>query len=202
MPRALGQIDARKSEAIITAAFAVLAERGLSAPLEEVARRANVSKQTVYNHYGSKGQLLQALVERRRDEITAALRDPSALEDPKATLTSYAAVMIRSILTEPYGEIMRIAIAGSLDAPELADIIYETAFMGARQTLANYLAALDANGALGVPDPLVAAEMFAGIAVGGLQLRMLIGRAIEDDLATETARAQMCAEVFLKAFAP
>ena len=61
MPRALGQIDARKSEAIITAAFAVLAERGLSAPLEEVARRANVSKQTVYNHYGSKAQLLQAL---------------------------------------------------------------------------------------------------------------------------------------------
>eukprot|EP01037_Dinobryon_pediforme_P009216 gene9216-9297_t len=191
MPRALGQIDARKSEAIITAAFAVLAERGLSAPLEEVARRANVSKQTVYNHYGSKGQLLQALVERRRDEITAALRDPAALDDPKATLTSYAAVMIRSILTEPYGEIMRIAIAGSLDAPELADIIYETAFMGARQTLANYLAALDAKGALRVPDPLVAAEMFAGIAVGGLQLRMLIGRAIEDDLATETARAQM-----------
>jgi len=201
MPRALGQIDARKSEAIITAAFAVLAERGLSAPLEEVARRANVSKQTVYNHYGSKGQLLQALVERRRDEITAALRDPAALDDPKATLTSYAAVMIRSILTEPYGEIMRIAIAGSLDAPELADIIYETAFMGARQTLANYLAALDAKGALRVPDPLVAAEMFAGIAVGGLQLRMLIGRAIEDDLATETARAQMSADAFIRAFA-
>ena len=202
MPRALGQIDARKSEAIITAAFAVLAERGLSAPLEEVARRANVSKQTVYNHYGSKSQLLQALVERRRDEITAALRDPAALEDPRSTLASYAAVMIRSILTEPYGEIMRIAIAGSLDAPELADIIYETAFMGARQTLADYLAALGARGALRVPDPLVAAEMFAGIAVGGLQLRMLIGRAIEDDLATETARAQMCADVFLKAFAP
>lgn len=200
MPRALGQIDVKKSEAIITAAFAVLAERGLSAPLEEVARRANVSKQTVYNHYGSKGQLLQALVERRRDDITAALRHPAALDDPKGTLTAYAAVMIRSILTEPYGEIMRIAIAGSVDAPELADIIYETAFMGARQTLANYLTALDARGALRIPDPLVAAEMFAGIAVGGLQLRMLIGRAIEEDLAMETARAQMCAEVFLKAF--
>jgi len=68
MPRALGQIDVRKSEAIVEAAFAVLAERGLSAPLEEVARRANVSKQTVYNHYGSKTQLIRTLIERRRDE--------------------------------------------------------------------------------------------------------------------------------------
>ncbi|MET0293380.1 MAG: helix-turn-helix domain-containing protein, partial [Phenylobacterium sp.] len=50
MPRLAGQIDVAKTEAILDAAAEVLAERGFSAPIEEIARRAGVAKQTVYNH--------------------------------------------------------------------------------------------------------------------------------------------------------
>lgn len=74
MPRARGQIDTRKSEAILAAAAALLTERGLSVPLEEVARRAKVSKQTVYNHFGSKTDLVRKLVERRRQMLVAPLK--------------------------------------------------------------------------------------------------------------------------------
>ena len=62
MPRAAGQIDAAKTEAILDAAYEVLAERGLSAPMGEIARRAGVSKQTVYNRYSCKGEIVRALV--------------------------------------------------------------------------------------------------------------------------------------------
>ena len=47
MPRLAGQIDVAKNEAILDAAVEVLAERGLSAPIEAIARRASVSKQTI-----------------------------------------------------------------------------------------------------------------------------------------------------------
>jgi AcrR family transcriptional regulator len=202
MPRALGQIDTRKSEAIVSAAFSVMSERGLSAPLEEVARRANVSKQTVYNHYGSKTQLIRTLIERRRDEITAPLARPGALDDPLGALTAYASAMIRSTLTEPYGELMRMAVTGVEDSPELVDILYDTGFMGVRQKLARYLESLTARGVIRADDPVQAAEMFAGLAVGGLQIRRMIGRDLGRDMANEPARAEACARLFLKAFAP
>ena len=202
MPRALGQIDIRKSEAIVNAAFSVLSERGLSAPLEEVARRANVSKQTVYNHYGSKTQLIRTLIERRRDEMCAPLTRPGALDDPQGSLTAYASAMIRSVLTEPYGELMRMAVIGAPDSPELVDILYDTGFMGVRQKLARYLESLAARGVIRTDNPVEAAEMFAGLAVGGLQIRRMIGRDLGRDALSEPNRAANCAHVFLRAFAP
>ena len=202
MPRALGQIDIRKSEAIVNAAFSVLSERGLSAPLEEVARRANVSKQTVYNHYGSKTQLIRTLIERRRDEMCAPLTRPGALDDPQGSLTAYASAMIRSVLTEPYGELMRMAVIGAPDSPELVDILYDTGFMGVRQKLARYLESLAARGVIRTDDPVESAEMFAGLAVGGLQIRRMIGRDLGRDTLSEPNRAANCARLFLKAFAP
>ena len=63
MARVIGQIDLSKNEAILDAAVDVLGERGITAPMEEIARRAHVSKQTIYNHYGSKAELVRALPE-------------------------------------------------------------------------------------------------------------------------------------------
>src|SRR5205807_205660 len=54
MPRIAGQIDLIKSEAILEAAADAIHERGLGVSVDEIARRAGVSKQTIYNHYGSK----------------------------------------------------------------------------------------------------------------------------------------------------
>ena len=59
MARALGQIDVAKSQAILDAAAEVMAERGVQAPVDEIARRAGVSKQTIYNHYGSTAEMVR-----------------------------------------------------------------------------------------------------------------------------------------------
>ena len=69
MPRAVGQIDLAKTEAILDAAAEVFGERGTAASMEEIARRACVSKQTIYNHFGSKPELIRALVDRRVEEM-------------------------------------------------------------------------------------------------------------------------------------
>jgi TetR/AcrR family transcriptional regulator, mexJK operon transcriptional repressor len=97
MPRLTGQIDTAKTEAILDAAAEVLAERGLAAPIEEIARRAGVSKQTIYNRYGAKTELVRALVERRVDSITAPLRDPGAEDHPEQTLAAYARTLLQVI---------------------------------------------------------------------------------------------------------
>src|SRR5690242_16434925 len=98
MSRSLGQIDVAKFEAILEAAAEVMAERGVQAPVDEIARRAGVSKQTIYNQFGSKAEVIRVLAARRVDEITAALTAPSAMEDPRTALAGYARVLLDVLL--------------------------------------------------------------------------------------------------------
>jgi AcrR family transcriptional regulator len=65
--------------AILDAAARVLSVQP-EASMEDVARAAGVSRQTVYANFGSREALLDAVVERAATEVTAAL-DATGLED-------------------------------------------------------------------------------------------------------------------------
>jgi len=71
---------ARNRDKLLAAAAAVFGERGLDAPLEEIARRARVSIGTLYNHFPTREALFGAILPQRLaalDRIAEA-----ALEDP------------------------------------------------------------------------------------------------------------------------
>ena len=84
---------------ILDAAADVLAERGLGASIAAIASRAGVSKQTIYNQFGCKAELIHALVARRVASITAPLRVPGAAEHPEETLTALATTLIAIVTT-------------------------------------------------------------------------------------------------------
>ncbi|RZS37791.1 TetR family transcriptional regulator [Herbihabitans rhizosphaerae] len=71
---------ARNREKLRAAATEVFGERGLDAPLEEVARRAGVSIGTLYNHFPTRDALYEAIFPERLaalDRIAdAAIADP------------------------------------------------------------------------------------------------------------------------------
>lgn len=175
MPRLAGQIDLAKGEAILDAAIAVLGERGLTASMEEVARRAGVSKQTIYNHYGSKAELIRALVDRRVADITASLETPGADEHPEETLAGYARTMLQAIVSPRATAMMRLYIQGAGEAPDVARAVFEAGPKASRGRLAAFLARETADGRLAVPDPAMAAEFFGGMVVGVYQLAELLG---------------------------
>ncbi len=62
-------------EKLLAAARAVIAERGIDAPLEEIARRADVGIATLYRNFASRDELVQALFERSMDEVDALLSE-------------------------------------------------------------------------------------------------------------------------------
>src|SRR5258708_37088658 len=98
MSRSLGQIDLSKFEAILEAAAEVMGERGVQAPVDEIARRAGVSKQTIYNQFGSKAEGIRVLAARRVDAITPPLSAPTAMEDPLPALAGDARVLLDVLL--------------------------------------------------------------------------------------------------------
>jgi AcrR family transcriptional regulator len=202
MPRALGQIDLKKTEAILDAADEVFLERGLGASLEEIARRAGVSKQTVYNRFGSKDDLLRMLVEQRREAITALLDQPDAHERLEETLAGYARTLLALHQRPAHCSMLRLTIAAAAEQPETGRIVFEAGPRAARERMAQFLAAETQAGRLAVDDPQEAAEFFAGMVSGHLTLRGLLGVPRHFSETELDRRARSCARRFIRAYAP
>jgi AcrR family transcriptional regulator len=202
MARLAGQIDLSKNEAILDATMEVLAIRGLSAPMEEIARRACVSKQTIYNHYGSKAGLVRALATRRVHEMTAPLETPAGLQEPARALAAFAKALLGAILKPGGLNLYRMAILSSVDMPDVAEAMFEAGPKESRLKLARFLRLETQAGRLDCPDPRQAAEFFAGMVIGSHQTVALLGMPITLTDADIDAVAEEASARFMRAYAP
>ena len=202
MPRIAGQIDLAKTEAILEATSEAIYERGLAVSMDEIARRAGVSKQTVYNHYGSKSDLVRALIARRTDSITAPLEMPGATERPHDALADYARALLETILMPRGVTLIRLIVASVAGEPDLAQEIFKGGLSASRAKLSAFLAKETAAGRLAIDDVNEAADFFAGMVISHRQLNLLLGLPTDltpariERIATEAARR------FLKAYRP
>lgn len=94
-PRAL-RADAQLNRTkILEAAQEVFAARGLSAPIDEIARRAGVGVGTVYRHFPTKEALFEAIVASRLEEMASEAKKLADAEDPeKAFFTHVSRIML------------------------------------------------------------------------------------------------------------
>lgn len=198
MSRAIGQVDPRKSEAILEAATELFAEKGPAATMDEIARRAGVSKQTLYNRFGSKLDVGRALAARRSDAVTAPLRSGA---DPETVLTALATALLEKICHGQAGSSLRGLALMSPEVPDMAQAIYDSGPGESLRRLSAWLVEQDRRGLLQVPDPDHAAEMFSGMALGHGHLRTMLG-ATHPGADSIPERARETARRFLRAFAP
>jgi AcrR family transcriptional regulator len=134
----VGQIprraDARRNrEAVVRAAAAVFAEKGLEAGIPEIAARAGVGKATVYRSFPSKEHLVAAVAIERLEWVTSLAVD--ALADPDA-----GAAFERVIAELAERQADDLAIAGSM-----ASEIHLPELEAARRTTQAAFAALIAR---------------------------------------------------------
>ncbi len=88
--------DARRNRALVLqAARSAFEERGLGAPLGEIARRAGVGAGTVYRHFPSKEALFRASIEDRLRLFTDTARDLADAEDPGGVFYRFLAAVVR-----------------------------------------------------------------------------------------------------------
>jgi AcrR family transcriptional regulator len=72
----------RNRRQLVETARVVFAERGLEAPLDEIARRAKVGNATLYRHFPSRGSLVAAVFAEALREVADATERALAVEDP------------------------------------------------------------------------------------------------------------------------
>src|SRR3954467_12553578 len=95
--------DARRNVERLTAAAArVFGERGLDAPLEEIARAAGVSAGTLYNRFGGRDALIDAVMpDLLEARIREALDQARAAEDPWEGFAGYVTWLCELQATDP-----------------------------------------------------------------------------------------------------
>jgi AcrR family transcriptional regulator len=81
-PRPLRADAARNRDKLLAAAAGLFGERGVDAPLEEIARRAEVSIGTLYNHFPSREALLDAIFPERLSTLDRIGETSLAEPDP------------------------------------------------------------------------------------------------------------------------
>jgi TetR/AcrR family transcriptional regulator, mexJK operon transcriptional repressor len=198
MGRRLGQIDEKKSEAILDAAMTLFADKGMTASMEEIARLAGVSKQTVYNRFASKLEIARAMASQRSDAVAAPLKAPGA---PLAVLEALALGLLDRVCDPHKVSSVRGVVLMSIEAPEVAQVVYEAGPLRSLKLLSAWLADQTRAGRLAVPDPDEAAEMFTGLVLGHGHLRAMLNIP-QIDADHRLRRAREAARLFVAAYAP
>ncbi|WP_068065736.1 TetR/AcrR family transcriptional regulator [Nocardia xishanensis] len=97
-PAALAaRADAQRNRALVLAAAQrAFAERGLAVSLAEVARRAGVGAGTVYRHFPTKSELLEAVMQQRVDRLARLAAARAGAQDPGAAFFEFCADVVSS----------------------------------------------------------------------------------------------------------
>lgn len=168
--------SSEKKTAVITAATHIFLEQGFhNASMDAIARAAGVSKQTIYNNFGSKEALFSAIVcERCMDRLSALLETQQARANAEATLHAFAKTLLQILLEPAALALHRLIIAESARFPEIGEIYHRAGPERGTRLLAEYLDRQCQLRHLNVQNTQLAAQQFTGALIGSVRTRALV----------------------------
>ncbi|MFH8367615.1 TetR/AcrR family transcriptional regulator C-terminal domain-containing protein [Streptomyces sp. NPDC018031] len=160
--------SARKRQAIMEAATRTFMTKGYSGTsMDDIAKQAAVSKQTVYKHFADKEKLFADIVLATTDRIDGMVdlvsgfpADGDTLEED---LTRLARQFLTAVTQPQVLQLRRLVIANADTFPELGASWYEQGFERVLVTLAATFERLADRGLLKTDDPMLAAHHFSGL---------------------------------------
>ncbi|WAL93702.1 TetR/AcrR family transcriptional regulator [Streptomyces sp. Je 1-369] len=188
--KTLREGSAQKRAAILSAARELFLADGFDrSSVDAVAARAEVSKRTVYDYFGDKQTLLQAVVDaigesmittirRTLDETLTDLGGLTGPADLEGALVTFSMRISTDMLgSAEYATLQRLVRAESGHLPHRG---YNTMADTPDEALAERLAALAAAGLLHVPDSRLAADQFIALTFGVALDRLGSANAAQD----------------------
>jgi TetR/AcrR family transcriptional regulator, mexJK operon transcriptional repressor len=196
----------RKRNAILEAAMKAFLKNGyLGTSMDEIARLAQVSKQTVYKQFSNKESLFVEMVTSMTDMASDKVhKDVPELTDSGEVaeyLQLYAFRQLTVVLTPPLMQLRRLVIGEVSRFPEMARILYERGPQRAIAAFARVLEHLAALGLLTIDDPTTAASHFNWLLMSApLNKAMLLGDDAIPKPAALRRHAAECVQIFLAAY--
>ena len=180
-PRAQDILE--RDKRVEAAAREVFRDQGYQrASIEEISRRANVAKRTLYGVYGGKAGLFERVVRSAADPMP----DVTSFDLPSAAAVRQGRAAW--LLSVRGAEIMRMLIAEAASQPELASQVRSNGRARVIVSLSAVFEDLFARGLLAPRcDPAQAAALFLDVVVGAAMLHKL--SFVDEDLAPFLERA-------------
>ncbi len=197
-----------KHRAILAAAEkAFLAARYTSVTMDEIAEMSQVSKQTVYAHFGTKDrlfvELVTAMTRDAGDEVLAEADLPETRAHVAATLESLLGHQLAVVLSPRLVRLRRLVISEVDRFPDLAHAVFEQGPRRAVTTLEALLRELDARGWVRVPDPATAAEQLNWLVMGApTNAAMFLGDDVAPSPTEQQSHVRNAVATFLRAYSP
>ncbi|MCI2240416.1 TetR/AcrR family transcriptional regulator [Paenibacillus sp. TRM 82003] len=163
---------AGRREEILDAAFDVFAQQGLrGSSLREIAERVGVSHTSLLHHFGSKDQLLIAVLQRRREVQTPVIE---RLMSERGVMDAVVENVRESATTRGIVALHTTVAAESTDPDHPANLFFREHYHGYAQTISAGIARDQALGRLRDDvAPLVVARQLSAL-LDGLQVQWLL----------------------------
>lgn len=161
--------SARKHAAILRAAAEVFLTKGYAGTsMDDIAKLAVVSKQTVYKHFTDKEALFAEIILATTDQVDEVVR--LVADVPAGTPAELSKVLDRlarsfldTLMRPEVLDLRRLVIANADRFPDISRTWYERGFERVLITLSGSFQRLADQGLLRMDDPLLAAHHFTGL---------------------------------------
>lgn len=192
-------IDRNKDEAIINASCELIAASGLqSVTMEAVAKKAGISKATLYSRYANRDQLIWTVVhcqsETLIDDFNVELKVAADIE---TTLIKFGHKLLNFLLTEQHINLMK-AIFSSPDVPQsLLDSIYQLGAANIEKKLLSWLQQAHDAGFICCPNPDKSCDMLCSLLIGMDWLHAFYGQPFDRSEQYVSSKVQDAVASFL-----
>ena len=183
-----------KRQQILDAAIVLFTEKGFAkTSMDLIAKNADVSKQTVYSHFGNKDDLFYSAIEFRCESLQ--LLEVSAIDfsDVRNVLVQVATRFSQLITSKEACAVHKICSFESNANPQVSDIFYQAGPIKLTNQLANLFTELNNRKILNIDNPWHAAIQFLNMMKGELWMQVEFN--VQDRISPEEVDNYLCASV-------
>lgn len=165
-----------RQQQIETAAYKVLESKGYGGTsMLGIAKQARASNETLYNWYGDKQGLFQALVTRNADEVKQHLQDELETDNDALSILGTLGPKLLDLLTGDRAVALNRAAAAD-SSGELGAAISQSGREAVFPLLKKVLEQARDDGQLTFDQPADAVGLYLDLLIGDQQIRRVIGR--------------------------
>lgn len=192
-------VDPEKLERILDAVLDSFAEGDMHFTIEGVARRADVSKGTVYRHFDNAEALLKAAMTRVHTNMLGNLPNLEECAGGLRQQLIMLGLQLLDFLTSDQAvRIMRTVIAHGARQAEHGELIYRDGPQAFVERAAACLSKAHERGRIDLTDPLLTADQLIGMWKGSLVTGLWMnGRAAPDE-AEKRYRVESAVDLLLR----
>jgi AcrR family transcriptional regulator len=184
---------------IIEAARLVFLEKGYElTSMDEIAKKAGVSKRTVYSNFGSKEELFSGLMNEvcrnKRESVALVINPDLPMEEALIDLGERFLHMI----FDPEGIILfRMLIGNASSFPDMGQKFYDQGPKEVTEFVAKYLSSCADKGLIKIADPFLTAQSLLSSMFGAQHIRCLITTTPPPDEETQREMVRIAVHNFL-----